>query len=216
MPMKTYLSMAALPLCLLALGCSPRGDTGSKTAQAAHDATPVASASSAHDDVEPPQARFIDDLSFSDYPIEVYKGPILKPTFTGAQKTYYDYRTRIRQSVAAGPMFAGSMTIIFFGCGASCTTGFMYDLKTGVFHELPIAGEEYPEANIDYRSDSRLLVTEWRGGEDWDHPTCVRAFHEWTGDGFKELQRREVAGQCPDMWQSNASSEASSSVDLQR
>jgi len=202
LPVKTYLSLTALPLCLLALGCSPHGDERSKPAQAAANAGPAASAS--HEYVEPPQARFTDDLSFSDYPTEVYTGAIVKPTFTGPQKTYYDYRTRIREAVAAGPMFAGSMTIVFFGCGTSCTTGFMYDLKAGVFRDLPIAGEEYPEAGIDYRPDSRLLMTQWRGGEDLDHPTCVRAFHEWTGDGFKELQRREVPGQCPDMWQKAA------------
>jgi len=145
-----------------------------------------------------PEARFRDDLKFSTYPAAVYKGPVKMPRFTGDQKKYADFRTRIRWSVKEGPAFAGSMAVAFFGCGTECTAGFVTDLKTGRVYDLPVHGEDYPELQIKDRPDSRLLLTQWRG-DDIDNPTCVRTFYLWTGTAFRKLQTRTARGQCPDL-----------------
>jgi hypothetical protein len=144
-----------------------------------------------------PTAQFTDDLAFTDYKADPYNGPVTYPDFSGKQKSYAQFRTRISDAVKGGVNFGGSLAIAEFGCGAECLTGFVTDLQTGTVYDLPVGGEDTPELSLIYKPDSSLLLAQWTGGPDMDHPTCVHAFFQWTGGTFNPLQKREVQGQCP-------------------
>lgn len=64
------------------------------------------------------------------------------------------FRTVLRQGAAKGPNFAGSYTVVSWGCGTMCQQSAVIDAATGkiVAYNLPSSGE------LDYRLDSRLLI----------------------------------------------------------
>jgi len=136
-------------------------------------------------------------LLSTDYKADPYNGPVAHPDFSGKQKSYAQFRTRISDAVKGGVNFGGSLAIAEFGCGAECLMGFATDLQTGTVYDLPAGGEDNPELSLIYKPDSNLLLAQWTGGPDMDHPTCVHAFFQWTGGAFTPLQKREVQGQCP-------------------
>jgi hypothetical protein len=167
------------------------------TTSAPTDSSVPDSANAATNTPTPPSAQFTDDLAFTDYKADPYNGPVAHPDFAGKQKSYAQFRTRISDSVNGGVNFGGSLAIAEFGCGAECLMGFVTDLQTGTVYDLPAGGEDNPELSLIYKPDSNLLLAQWTGGPDMDHPTCVHAFFQWTGGAFTPLQKREVQGQCP-------------------
>lgn len=136
---------------------------------------------------------------FSAYPTVVYAGKPVTPTFKGAQRPYVSYRTRIRQSVAAGPRFGGHYALAVIGCGAGCRFGYITDLRTGTVHDLPLGGEDYPTLLYRARADSRLLQTQWEppgaAGEG-----CALQNFVWTGKAFRPVDKPQLTTEpCP-LW----------------
>jgi len=126
--------------------------------------------------------------SFAAYPAPVYMGKAVTPAFKGAQRPYANYRTRIRQSIAAGPGFGGHYALAVIGCGAGCRFGYITDLKTGIVHDLPLGGEDYPTLLYQARPDSRLLQTQWeRPDSGGASAGCSLQDFVWTGTAFRPL-----------------------------
>jgi hypothetical protein len=120
---------------------------------------------------------------FEDYPVTiVFKGTPAAPILKTPEERLY--RTVIRQGVSKGygvfagsdgkespgPNFAGHYFIITWGCGSPCLMAAIVDAKTGRVYPPPFHDSnpghvyfqvpwQFPERALDYRLDSRLLVT---------------------------------------------------------
>ena len=134
---------------------------------------------------------------FQDYPTSY--------TFTGKPglpKLVYPadrlFRTQIRDGAAKGPNFAGSYSIVEWGCGSSCVSIAVVDAKSGEVYAAPFRTLGYgsvlkyadvSEENYDpleYKLNSRLLVV--RGCP--EDRNCASYFYEWTGSTFKLIDKK--------------------------
>jgi len=144
---------------------------------------------------------------FKTYPITVFQGPVVYPDFAGAQKPYADYRTRLTDGVKGGVNFAGHYSLVQFGCGTGCNTGYMVDVTNGQVAPLPLGN--LANTGIEYasRPDSAMLQTVWRSDMLTDAngnrlnsdptPTCVFENLLWQGGKFKVLDQNKTATLCP-------------------
>lgn len=104
---------------------------------------------------------------FETYPARTkFKGPAAKPDVKSNSLSRI-FRTVIRDGAKAGPNFAGHYTVIFWGCGTSCTSLAIADAKTGrVFHPKSLQSIDANNVDFDgfdyelvrFRLDSKLLV----------------------------------------------------------
>jgi hypothetical protein len=117
-----------------------------------------ARAPSANPNVETPR--------FEDFPEpEQFKG---KPAAVRlATREARKYRTVISEGAREGPNFAGSYTLVEWGCGAGCVQFAVADAKTGAVFMPPfyvgpralLEGETgEPEEPLQFRVDSKLLI----------------------------------------------------------
>lgn len=100
---------------------------------------------------------------FSDYPAQVYKGknaPLLLNSQTA------NFKTRFRALAKTKPNYAGHYVVDFFGCGAGCVSGIVFNVKTGQTQFLPFGGlmgcyknDEYIDQDFDFDVKSKLFVT---------------------------------------------------------
>ena len=67
----------------------------------------------------------------------------------------WDFRTRLRAGLQAGPNFAGKFVVVTHGCGTSCQVNWIVDLETG-----RIVDQLRTSLGIEYRLDSHLIVTD--------------------------------------------------------
>jgi hypothetical protein len=116
-------------------------------------------------------------------------------------------RDQVVTDAAAGPDFAGHMTMIGWDCGSACLDWGVADARSGrlafdaewrkvTAHHVadPADGEAQPSFfNLRYRLDSRLLIVMGAAGDDPSRDGV--AFLEWTGAGFRMVlfvSRRDV------------------------
>src|SRR5688572_22160424 len=93
---------------------------------------------------------------FSDYPVKnSFKGRPARVDLASARGARY-YRTRLRESAAAGPNFAGYYAVGLWGCGSPCISAGMVDLRTGNVIWPP--NPEMLVFDISFRLNSRLLI----------------------------------------------------------
>lgn len=137
---------------------------------------------------KPATTSTLTEYNFSDFPVEPYSGPSISPSFSGKQRPYLQYSTMIAQAVKRGPVFAGSVAIAEFGCGADCGMGYAIDLKNGSVTDLPVGGDATLDLVTEYQPASRLLKAAWKGGS--SNLACAGfAYFEWTGHDFRTLRR---------------------------
>lgn len=128
--------------------------------------------------------------SFEDYKVPV-EGPIKHPKVdTETTKIGHMFRTVLRNGIKSGPNYAGHYTVVVWGCGTSCSSFAVVNLKTGQVITSPgidsLAGNHLnrtidqflPEGGSDYwgyryRPDSRLLVLIGGINEDGGEGRCV-------------------------------------------
>lgn len=132
--------------------------------------------------------------SFEQYVVPLYGGPSAKPDLQSLPGSR-EYRTRIRDGIKQGVNFAGHYAIVTFGCGTSCSSSFLVDVKSGKIFDFPLGGEEYPMLSLDYRSDSKLIKASWWTIGD-ENPICVRQELVLKGTAFKFLRKVKTAGDC--------------------
>ena len=127
----------------------------------------------------------VKDIAFEKYSVAVYGGRMVLPDFSGAQERFRDYRTRITEAARDGANFAGHFSVVMFGCGSGCGTGFVIDVKSGDVHDLGYGGEEQMYLNPEWRPDSRLLKVSYHGGD-----LCYREAAVWSDGQFKVIARQ--------------------------
>jgi len=105
------------------------------------------------------------------------------------------FRTRLLEGAAAGPNFAGTYTVVTWGCGTDCQVMAIVDAKTGKVFFPGVSAE----LGFEYRLDSRLLVANAtdevsevleEGG--CDNPAVAgwatrSRFYEWNGERLKHI-----------------------------
>jgi hypothetical protein len=110
-------------------------------------------------------------FDFAGYPAARYAGPIVYPSFKGAQHVYATYRTRITDAARTGPDFAGNIAVEGHGRGTDCIAYNFVNVQSGIVvsHD-PYGGdgEEVMNDQLYYRPTSTLLFESFRllkGGE---------------------------------------------------
>ena len=108
------------------------------------------------------------------------------------------YRTRLREADRETANFSANGVITLWGCGTQCATGAWIDRTTGRIRELPVAGEDYLELDIESRAGSNLVLATWLDGAA-SEPLCLFGAYVWDGKRFKSVQGYPVraAGKCP-------------------
>jgi hypothetical protein len=99
---------------------------------------------------------------FSDHPVtQIYRGKSAPPRLTTPEAR--QFRTRLREAAAGKANFAGHFIVAKWGCGTSCATGAIIDVRSGAVTMLPFtvccSRETYDDFDsFAYRLDSRLIV----------------------------------------------------------
>lgn len=119
--------------------------------------------------------------------ISTYRGPVVLPDFSGRDRAFAPYRTRIVSEVNTGPNFAGRYAITEIGCGTSCRIAFIADLQTGRMYRFPYGGEEYYGLWLTYTVRSDMISAQWLDGAQ-----CIKEDLLWDGSGFSVLNRRSL------------------------
>jgi len=119
---------------------------------------------------------------------QLFTGKSKMPQFKGRDKAYRQFRTQIRDGLADGVNFARHYTVVQFGCGAGCVTGFIVDDRNGRVYDAPRGGEANMYLTLQYQKDSRLMVAQWAD----DKNTCNLEFLEWDEGKTKVISSRKV------------------------
>ncbi|PKA43196.1 hypothetical protein CWR43_14205 [Rhizobium sullae] len=119
----------------------------------------------------------------------IYSGPNNFPDFSGRDKEFSNFRTRITNGMTDGPSFAGEYSVIQIGCGTGCSFAYIGNNRTGEVHELPVGGEGNMYLTLKYQLDSRLLVAQWG---DYDASKCYIQFFSFDDGAWTDLLKHEV------------------------
>jgi hypothetical protein len=95
---------------------------------------------------------------FEDYRVaaaDMFKGPAA-PIVADRSKIAQTYRTRLRDGERKGPNFAGSFTLVSWGCGGGCQDWAVIDAKTGQVSDSMIR----TSVGAEFKPDSRLLLVD--------------------------------------------------------
>jgi hypothetical protein len=148
------------------------------------------SSSAVSESASSPQRTRANGPPFAGFPAQqIYKGATKLPDFSGRDRKYRDYRTRIREGLKSGPNLAGEYSVIQIGCGTGCSFAYIARNRNGQVYDFPRGGEENMYMQILTRLDSRLIVVQWGN---YDSNACVVEFFEWTGLVAKPLSKTQV------------------------
>jgi hypothetical protein len=141
----------------------------------------AAGAEAAHAAPEQPPAP----LRFEEFPAEaVYAGAPAEVVLASHPRAQ-SFRTMLRRGAAAGPNFAGHLTVVTWGCGTQCQEFMVVDAASGrVYPGLTT------ELGVEHQVGSRLLVVnppdrvaETRCPD----PGCTTRYFVWAGDRLEPL-----------------------------
>ena len=190
------MAAARLMAAVAAVALAPASQTQAASPPIAKATAPVAAE----------YARFADEEArFTAHPGPIYRGPKAPLHFTGPNRPFATFRSRIRQGAQEGVNFAGDSNIVRFGCGAGCIDALVIDLPTGRVRDLGISGEDYMMLRFRFRSGSRYLKAFWvePAQDGSDHAFCVAQGFVWNGQKLAQPSRRfrysvPTEGDCPD------------------
>lgn len=129
-------------------------------------------------------ATMAEEFKFFDYPATTLNIQTELPSFTGKTKEFEYFRTRISEEMLEGPNFAGHYSVIQLGCGTTCTFVLIGNNKTGDILTIDKGGENTPYLELEYRLDSRLLVTQWGA-----YGKCEREYYEMRNNEFHSIKK---------------------------
>jgi hypothetical protein len=121
---------------------------------------------------------------------EAFNGPAAFPQIRSLAQKKFEAQIRRQSTLPAN--FAGHYKIAAWGCGSSCVSIAVINLKTGEVHDGPFSTLGYGSAytceggfeELEYKASSRMLVA--RGcPEDRNCGTC---YFEWNGNRFERLR----------------------------
>ena len=137
---------------------------------------------------------------FNEYPAgDVFKGKPVPPKLVRPGDRLFS--AKIREGAAAGPNFAGHLSIADWGCGTSCVSIAVVDAETGKVYPGPFGIPGYgsvmtyadvSESNyepLSYTLNSRLLIV--RGCPEDEN--CASYFYEWRRTSFRQLRKIPAA-----------------------
>ena len=130
---------------------------------------------------------------FSDFALNaVYQGP--KAQLDMSTETAQTYRTRLNEAIQDGQVeMGGELTTAVWGCGTGCAFTTFINLRTGAVVEEGFGGE-YGERIVAMRPDSALVITEGpEVDDDYNQKGYFAFYHQFTGNGFKLLQKVPIA-----------------------
>ena len=124
-------------------------------------------------------------LQFADYPVkEVYQGKVVLPSFSGRDRHWRNYRTRIAKSMTAdGVRHAGEINVAQIGCGTGCSFLFLANVRTGKVYDFPRHGERDRFLQVYTEPASKLMAAQWQGADG-----CHLEYYVWTGNGVRRLR----------------------------
>ena len=112
--------------------------------------------------------KFSFHSKFTDFPAEVYKGPMAAPDFATDRNAKY-FITRIKYGCAHdGVNFAGHYTIVQWGCGAECQLMAIVNRIDGkiIYSKIPFDTVD-GHNGIEYQANSRMLIVNSAGMRDF-------------------------------------------------
>lgn len=130
--------------------------------------------------------------AFQDYPAntEMAKGQIYKtPDFEGRDAWAAMMKSRLTIAALKGPNFAGHYRIVLIGCGSGCDLGYVIDVANGEVFEFPFGGEAQSRMTLDYKLDSRLVISTYGG-----YDGCREKAAVFDGRMFAEVSNRDFDG----------------------
>lgn len=101
------------------------------------------------------------------------------PDFSGRDRGYANFRTRILQGMREGPDFSGHYKIIRIGCGTGCTINVMADLRSGKISTVPYGGEPQYTLRLAYGPRGNAITAKWISGD-----FCLSQVARWNGSAF--------------------------------
>ena len=116
---------------------------------------------------------FADEIKFEDYPQNViFKGKPAKVDFSSSP-SYKTFVTRLTSGAASGPNFAGSFTIVSWGCGSNCENITIISAKNGkILGSLVSCGDHA------FKLNSNLLIVNPPGSYLAFAPGCVTEYYQ--------------------------------------
>ena len=124
---------------------------------------------------------------FAKYSVETsFDGRPAPPLLTDPSARLY--RTRIREGVAKGVVFAGHYEVAIWGCGAGCTSFAIIDAFTGKVSFFPASISQNREAGerLTYRRDSRAIHVIGSLNEE----DSADRWYVWSGKGFDLVSKK--------------------------
>jgi len=133
---------------------------------------------------------------FEDYPASpLWAGPNAPIKLTSRAERMF--RTRLSEASRQPPDFAGHFRFAGWGCGSVCAAGAIIDLTTGIVYQPPMGGrgtgwERWMYCGgvvdgpfVEYRPDSRLVLTRCQGAGDAAKQDL--RYFVWEGTHFKPI-----------------------------
>jgi hypothetical protein len=150
---------------------------------------------------------------FEDYPARRTISRPARPLLTAPAAR--EFRTVLREAVAAGPNFAGDFTVVSWGCGSSCHRWAIVDGRSGRVYFPPadiamlFGPTHFADAGLGYRLDSRLLTLAGATFDprfpDASHQYEGAAFARWTGRSLRPIRIVQMDELCPSLDSSSQS-----------
>jgi hypothetical protein len=132
--------------------------------------------------------------SFEDHPLYPFER-IARPAVVdlGSHPEAPRLRTVLNDGAAAGPNFAGELTVVTWPCGAMCQQMMLIDARDG----RVITKLEAP-LGFDFRIDSRLLIENPAEAVRENRcPSCTTSYHLWSGGELLRIPEQAWLGNTP-------------------
>lgn len=120
---------------------------------------------------------------FAQYPADkIFTGRTRMPDFSGRDRSFREYRTKIKEGLAAQGRsnFAGRYNAVHIGLTGGFVLAVVESATGRVIWSDVLGGGPYYE--YDFKPNSRLLVMQWSNGEG-----CFLGRYEWTGAKMKDI-----------------------------
>ncbi len=136
------------------------------------------------------------EITFKDYKTEYKKTTEKAKIDFNSNPNAKGFKTAISESYKVGEInFAGNYIISTWGCGTSCISGAMVDIRDGKVYDLP-SDEEWDGIGNSYNSDkeSSLLITSISGFAMEKGVSAIEKYWKWneTNKKFEFIKTVEV------------------------
>jgi hypothetical protein len=119
------------------------------------------------------------------------------PDYTGDQKDYAEFHTRLDEAAKGGVNFAGEVALAQWGCGTQCSAVTAINLRTGKIYDFPLGGEDNLMLDLKFTPTSNLVAANWQSADDSKgQHYCISEWYLWTGTGFNEIAKSKQQGDC--------------------